>query len=201
MPRTTPAKPPGRCRISNPLLRGVLSDVLDVCALFNTKNIPPGAVETELYMDLQFSVQYRLGHFYSLGDPWTGSDVDLVYHLGLTIFMMTTYMQLSRHRMLDFDLLRERFRQALASLGNYDEEHADGRLLWLMAVGGIWFFGDVVEREILEGLRRESSRTRISSWDEARCVLREFPWIDSLHDQPGSSLWRRAMADARLLPA
>lgn len=66
--------------------------------------------------------------------------------------------------------------------------------LWLEILAGLTVLGAPEEVKLAE--RRVQKRAKglgLTSWAQTRLVLKEFVWIDALHDGPGSKFWDNAM--------
>lgn len=134
------------------------------------------------------SVCYRLLKFRSLDESRKLCDLQTIYHVGLLLFMMTTFLQFNRHRIMNHKLLSLCLRDALDTETHGEE---DGLILWFMVVGGIWVSNDVEGNWLYQRIWETSVRRRIDTWDEVRHIVCMFPWIHALHDQPGYELWSK----------
>ena len=168
-------------------LHQVLLDVMSVCSLFN-KNLHDRTLNLQTFQEITISLCYRLLRFRSLNDIRQQSDIEAAYHVGLIIFMMTTFLQYDRRRIVDFKLIPLCLRDILDSrLDEYDNEF----VLWLMMVGGIWISVDVDGEMLAPRTRITAQRLGIDTWDGARSSVSKLPWINALHDQPGRRVWDR----------
>ncbi|CAH0058085.1 unnamed protein product [Clonostachys solani] len=171
---------------SNPLLKEVLLDVLDLSALINA-NKSKLVVDLINFQEILMSVFYRLLRMHPLqGVPLT-NDADAMYHLGLTIFMLTMFITIEKQRILECSPVSD----AVGELLSRDLSKSSGELiLWFVLVSGIWT--STVEGDwIIPKLQVIKQRLRLNDWEEAQCRIESFPWIGVLHDQPGRALWDR----------
>lgn len=171
----------------DPYLHDILSDVMGICSLLNY-NACNCVLDHLIFEEIIASIFYRLLRFRSLNDSRLYSDIQTVYHVGLIIFMMTTFLQFNNQRIIDHSLLSQCLRDVLDS---ELYEHDEDAILWLMIVGGIWVSGSVDGDWITPRIRNLAQRRSVSTWDEALMYVCEFPWIYSLHNPPAHELWSR----------
>lgn len=170
----------------DPYLRDILFDIMSISSLFS--NLDDKTVNYMTFLEILTSLCYRLLRFRSLGDASTRCDVQAGYHIGLTIFMMTLFLQNDRRRMIKYCLIPVCLRNVLQSeVAEQEDEDA----LWLMIIGGIWISGEPESDWLAPRIRSMAQRLGLDSWDKARDCLCKYPWIGSQHDQPGRELWNR----------
>ncbi|KAH7142113.1 hypothetical protein EDB81DRAFT_691592 [Dactylonectria macrodidyma] len=170
-----------------PYLHEILLDVISTSSLFNNK-LHMHSVGLVAFQEMLVSICYRLLRLHPLDEPRQASDIQTVYHIGLTIFMMTLFLQYNRHQIMDHKLVSFCFKDVLVR-GSF--EHESELMLWFMFIGGIWVSGDVDTYWVVPRIRATLQQLGIKTWDEAQSSLRKFPWINVLHDQPGRELWDR----------
>ncbi|KAK7751743.1 hypothetical protein SLS62_006228 [Diatrype stigma] len=170
----------------DPYLREILLDTLDISYLINNR-LRSGAFDLVTFQEMQVSIGYRLFQFSSLGSPRHECAVQAAYHVGLTIFLMTMFLQFDHRRMMDYDLISLRLKDVLG--GGLDRQDESGLLLWLTLIGGIWVSRDAHREWLGPKLRREAQRLGLESWDKALDVISKFPWVHTLHDEPGHTVW------------
>lgn len=174
----------------NPRFREVMQDIVGSCTLFNNheKSTTLGAVA---FLELLISICYRLLRFRLLPtNPEQFVDYQIALHLGAIIVMMTVFLQLGHRRMIDYSLIS----QCLYGVLDDDLLEEDpGLYLWLAVVGGIWISGDGESDWINARLQKASKQAGLRSWSDLRNYIRIFPWINTIHDRPGSELWQTAM--------
>lgn len=166
-------------------LQDIFSDVMGFCALLNTQTRTL-VLDFLGFEEVLMSICYRLLNFRSLNESRKSSDLQTIYHVGLIVFMMTTFLQFNRHRIMNHRLLSLCIRDVLDT-----EVHGgdDDLNFWFMIIGGIWISDSIEDDWLHQRIRRMAVRRRIDRWDEARHVLCMFPWVNTLHDQPGYKLW------------
>lgn len=178
--------PPARYNLSI-CLQDIFSDVMSFCSLLNT-GTSTLVLDFLSFEEVLMSVFYRLLNFRSLNESRKCSDLQAIYHVGLIVFMMTTFLQFNRHKIMNHRLLSLCIRDVLDS-----EIHGgdDDLTFWFMIVGGIWASDDIKGDWLHQRIRGMAVRRRIDSWNEARQILCMFPWANALHDKPGYKLWNK----------
>ncbi|KAH8703375.1 hypothetical protein BGW36DRAFT_369254 [Talaromyces proteolyticus] len=176
---------PARYNQLYPSLQGIFSDVISFCRLLNAKthNL---VIDFLTFEEVLVSICYRLLNFRSLNESRKYSDVQNIYHVGLIVFMMTTFLQFNRHRIMNHRLLSLCLRDVMDTELHRDE---DDLTLWFMIIGGIWISDGAEGGWINQRIQKMAVRRRINTWDEARRSVCMFPWVHALHDQPGCKLW------------
>lgn len=98
------------------------------------------------------------------------------------------FLQYDRRRILNYSLIPVCLKEAVQ-----DElhEHEDYFSLWLMIIGGIWISDETENAWLASRLRLMAKRLGLDSWEMVRDSVRQYPWINGLHDQPGHDLWTR----------
>ena len=166
-------------------LHKILLDVYSVSSLFNHR-AQDQSMNLVTYQEMVLSIIYRLIEFQPLGAPQRRPDLHAAYHTGLTIFMMTIFLQYQRRRVVDYRLTFQCLREVIET--SVLRDHSE-LALWAMVIGGIWVW-DAPGREWLSlklmGVVRE---LELQSWREARGVLRKFPWVNCIHDESGEQVW------------
>jgi hypothetical protein len=174
----------------DPYLRDILVDIISLCSLFND-NLPKTTLDVNLFLENQTSICYRLLQFHPLASHWPEpcDAIQVAYHTGLTVFMMTMFLQHDRRRVLDYTLISRCVWQVLDS--GKIEEIGEEFALWFMIMGGIWISVGVEVEALLSRIRSTAEALGIARWEDARLCVAKFPWIHALHDQPGHHLWNR----------
>lgn len=170
----------------NPYLHEILLDVTNVSMLFN--KIPPKTRLNYLtFAELVHSICYRLSRFQPLHEPSSLSDLEEVYHIGLTMFMITLFMQFDHsQRILKCDAVFLRLRSVLyRDLTMLD----DGLVLWILFMGGIWIPDGPDDSWLHWKIKKMTQSMCINSWAEIYSTISTFPWIKNLHNEPGMALW------------
>jgi hypothetical protein len=170
----------------DPRLYDVFLDVMSICSVFNQSGSE--SVDYIIFLEALISLCYRLLKFRSMSDASMLCDEQSAYHIGLTIFMMTTFLQYDRRRLINYSLVPV----CLEKVVQYESRmHGDDFYLWLLTIGGIWISDEPNNMWLAPRLRTMAQRLGLDSWEEAQVLIRQFPWITGLHDQPGRELWNR----------
>lgn len=193
-PGGDPTAPPIPHEGLDPRLHGVLVDALYISSIFNGHS-RHHRVSLIVYQEMVLSMFYRLLHFRPLEGPRQGSDLDAAYHTGLVVFTMTIFLQCQRQRCIDsrlsFQCLRDTLETAII-------ERERELALWVVVVGGVWMWNHPGGEWLAPKLSMASEALGIETWDDACTVLKKFPWLDCIHDEPGRQVWERALEDSRL---
>ncbi|RYO75252.1 hypothetical protein DL764_010538 [Monosporascus ibericus] len=171
-----------------PYLQDILLDVMSISSLFNS-DLSYRTLDFLTFQEMNYSICFRLLRFRPLGHAGQGSGIQAAYHTGLTIFVITLFLQHTHHRRIqDYELVSMRLREVFDSgLDDLD----DGLVLWLMILGSIWTTGDVDGDWLLPKISSEAQRLGLKTWDDARDIICKFPWINALHERPGRAVWRQ----------
>jgi hypothetical protein len=165
-------------------LNDVLLDIMSIASLYN--RMRDGlTLDMITFQEMVVSICSRLIQFRPLEKPQPTSRIDASYHLGLTIFMMTAFMQYDDRRVLECRIVSSRLEQVLDA---WPEEN-DNLTLWLMFIGGIWVVTEKDGHWLIPRLRRLAENMGIKSFSDICRSIGGFPWIDELHNAAGRGLW------------
>jgi hypothetical protein len=171
----------------DPTLYEILVDVRCLTSLLNT--ISPGLIlDTNSFLEIIISICSRLIRYHPLQDYKQISSQDAVYHTGLTIFMMTSFLQLDGRQILRYDLVTKRLKEVLSEAS---DEVEDSLALWFMIIGGIWLSGGSDGEWLAPRIRDLAEKMGFDAWSDVLKIVRQYPWIGILHDEPGSQLWSK----------
>lgn len=172
----------------DPYLYDILLDITCLTSLLN--NFPIGrTIDPQTFQEIVISIGSRLLRFHSLQDSKQIPTIDTVYHIGLTILVMTTFLQYEGTRVMDYENIFARFREVL----DYPTDGIDHDLfIWLMFIGGTWVSGGIYTSWLTAKIRSLALHLHINSWDEIRGHITRFPWINAVHEHMGRSLWDSA---------
>lgn len=170
----------------DPYLHDIFLDVMSMCSLFN--QLGSKTVDYMIFLEALISLCYRLLKFRSMSNASTLCDGQSAYHIGLTIFMMTMFLQYDRRRLINYSLVPVCLENVVQ---DESREHGEDFSLWLLTIGGIWISDEPNNRWLAPRLRMMAQRLGLDSWEEAQDSIRQYPWITGLHDQPGRELWNR----------
>jgi hypothetical protein len=176
-------------RVQHPTLDPALLDVLlDVTCTSTLFSDIPSARKVDLYLfqELLVSICYRL-----LAIPHSHSPprIEDAYHVGLTIFMMSLFLQIGSQRVMNYNNVTKRLKNILE--GDILESE-DGLKFWLLMLGGVWVTDDDNVEWLIPMMFTQRRKMQLCNWSEAKEVLERWMWIGVLHDGPGRMVWERA---------
>lgn len=175
-----------RYRELDPDLREVLQDIMGSCSLFN-KNPKKTSLGMVAFLELVISICYRLLRFRLLPSSGKPVDTQAALHLGSIIVMMTVFIQLGKRRMIDYSLISRCLGDVLCD----ELLEADVELyLWLAVIGSIWISDDDQGGWIRMKVQEASRHAGLTSWNEVRECIQLYPWINSIHNEAGSAVWK-----------
>ncbi|KAL1861333.1 hypothetical protein VTK73DRAFT_7148 [Phialemonium thermophilum] len=175
-------------------LYALLVDVVDVCKVFNAI-LPGRTMETTTFQEMLISILSRLNRFCPL-HTWQGSadgtNTEATYHIGLTIFAMSLFLQYDSRRAVRYETVFVRLRNVVC----HRKEGVDDDLrLWAVVMGGIWAAHDENWTWLVSEIVAVCARLKLSSWEEMRGVVQRYPWITVFHDPLGQAVWNRVSRD------
>lgn len=184
------SKPSTFNRYLGPYLHRILIDAIWFANLLNATPTN-GGIDLYTFSDILHSMCYRLIRYHLMGDPKPLGGVEDVYHIGLTLFAMSLFMQFGHKRILRCDLVFTRFQNILdRELGGID----DDVLLWLALMGGMWADKRPDQMRNHSIIRRLASGLGVNTWSEALASISHFPWIKAVHEKPGFCIWNSAIS-------
>jgi hypothetical protein len=145
------------------------------------------------YTETIVSLLYRLIEVAPLRQPrpLLGGLYDDVTHLAMLAFM-TTLLPDYAHNDSSYLLLSDRLESAIQDLHVTPAETQEcvfSLLLWTLFIGGV----SVLKRKDHQWLILDTcERLGLHDWPAVLRQLCDFPWIHTLHDVPGRSLWEDA---------
>lgn len=148
-------------------------------------------LDASQFEEALISLAYRLLYLHPIGCEATGSITETAYHLGAVAVLWTVLFESGRLHRSPYTLLAERLEDAVDALLAAGTEENE-LLLWLLFISGIsvlrptdtgWLHGRIKCCIAVLGL---------GDWQCVREVLKMFPWINLIHDQPGERLFLAA---------
>ncbi|KAK9802174.1 hypothetical protein AB5N19_07982 [Seiridium cardinale] len=169
----------------------ILLDVVSFVAPLNEfPDLPVYDMHT--FQEVMNSICCRLLLFQPLKGPWLCSHQAATYHIGLTIFMMTLFLQHDGRRIWHYPIVSHRFRDVVSYKipGSDGNDYAyDSLNLWAMLIGGIWVLPDDDGYWLQPKLQALSRRLEIKDFDGVLDRINNLPWINALHDGPARAIW------------
>lgn len=179
----------------DPILQRILQDANEVTRLLN-KDASGLGMEPVAIQEFIVSVGYRLVRVHTLNGPPLENKLAGAYHIGLIAFITTLFLQSGGRHFLRYKLVARCLESVIERRLSLDEEDQD-IMLWLLFIGGI---SVLTEEEndswLLLRITSVVQMADVKSWTQLQQRLAQFPWISSIHDEPGAALWRTAMARA-----
>lgn len=180
-----------------PYLRQIYLDVKHVTSILE-KDAVDRILDLETFQEMLYSICYRLIRYQTLCSPSkTLPVIDAVCHIGLTIYMMTLFLQIDHRRIMPYELITVQLRTTLDR--NLDELD-NNLILWLLFIGGIWIDISSNGSWLFPKIMTMTGRLGIVTWLEIHEVIDKFPWINALHSEAGRALWNMACRSSYELP-
>lgn len=182
----------------DPSLSDILIDITSVCKLLN-HDLHGRTLDLITFQNIQMSICYRLLQFRPLNEYTAMAasgppNAEEIYSIGLTVFMMTIFLQYNNRRIVDFKRAFECLK-TVASVEFSDGESDLG--LWLLLIGGIWLTGEQRVDWLAPAIHRVAQRLGLADWDAVFQCVAKFPWIHVLHDEPGRAVWSQISPESR----
>ena len=172
----------------SPTLLEIFLDAQSASKLLNNRQYTQ-QIDLYLYQELIVSIFYRLLAIPFHQDTTLPPTIEDAYHVGLSLFMMSLFLQHGRNRILQFRNVTARLRMVLNSHSLDREPHLR---FWLLMMDGVWV-GDDDDTEWLPPMvRAQARKLGLHNWKAARKSIAEYPWIGELHDRSGRTLWQKA---------
>lgn len=178
----------GRRSKLSPALLKVFLDVQSASRLFNNKQFTR-KIDLFLYQDMIVSVFYRLLAISFHQDDSLPPTIDDAYHVGLSLFMMSLFLQHGRNRILQFHNITTRLRTVLNSHILEQEPQLE---FWLLMMDGVWVGDDEGTDWLPPMVKDQARKLGLRTWTAVRKAVAEYPWIGELHDSPGKITWEKA---------
>ncbi|PYH44036.1 uncharacterized protein BP01DRAFT_299537 [Aspergillus saccharolyticus JOP 1030-1] len=179
---------PDRQRL-DPGLTTLFRYATDIARIYN--DIGAG-VEPKLTYPAHFDILLPFGYRLLRFSPWQAarppSLLDDLVQIGLLVFLGAFLRRLDRG--ITDNVLLARLLRSVADSAEVDRVTQEA-LLWALFVGTASIFQkDAPEWLILRAgvLMQELT---LATWEDTLCLLRQFPWVNALHDAPAQHLWKR----------
>lgn len=165
-------------------LRHVLADAREFCTIANLAHVTGRKMKPHLFQEIMVSLQYRLLHLdYSASGC---SAMDEAIRLAILCFTTTVFLQVAGIGTRYYRLAAQ-FRKALLSLEIPTTQSSWHLRLWMLVAAAIstplksckW-----LQVALIEGL----NQGQICNWTEMKLVLKNFLWIDAIHDAAGQKV-------------
>lgn len=140
---------------------------------------------------------YHLVEAAQLGQPRSSipeEQCEVVANLGMLAFMTTLLPEYGRAPdRSNYPLLCRRLKSSIQDL-HFTSTLEENReswllLLWALFMGGMTAIKGNELLELSPLILEASSQLQLHSWPAVQDQLRRFPWIGTMHDRPGLTLW------------
>jgi hypothetical protein len=149
------------------------------------------------FQEMLISVLYRLLNLPTLSKLALETEVNqqYIHSLGSLAFTSTLLFTYLPAKKMAFRLLTRRLRSALVHMSPASVRIP--ALLWALFMVGISTLHDTHVTWLLPWIKLTTSSLGIENWPDAEAHLRQYPWIDSFHAEPGQKLWIMMSAGQR----
>jgi len=114
------------------------------------------------------------------------SNLNLAYHAGLTIFMMSLFLQYECRRIMGYDSIFGRLAAVVDRVGDKVDRDL---LLWILLVSGVWSRDLQPNDWITVRTKGVIQEVGFSTYDEAREYIKKFPWTKAKHTESCRKFW------------
>lgn len=168
------------------------------CKLLN-ENPARFGLKPACFQDILIIFAYRLLQFSSLEVESTGEGFDHAVHVTLLCFVTTLMFEKGRMHLRGYELLNSTLRNAVSELMVSMTLQQQPTLLWILFTGGISVYNTADGSWLHPYIRSCLSSLDITTWDEARAVFTNLPWVGVAHDAAGRNLWQKINAEDNLV--
>ncbi|KAK6519943.1 hypothetical protein TWF506_000237 [Arthrobotrys conoides] len=168
-------------------VRSVFRDILCASKFINSLKVTNQKLPPLVFQEILISTGYRLMYMCPLDGVRPLPAADDVCHLAL-LALVTTILIRKGYNKLSYPFLARLLHDSISKITE-DPSVCNGFLLWLLFMAGISIFDvkDDVWLQLL--LKNHISHMELESWQSVKIILREYPWIDYFHDEPGLEIW------------
>lgn len=158
------------------------------------------------FMEIMIWLLYHLVEAAQLGQPRSsipGGQYERVANLGMLAFMTTLLPEYGRAPdRSNYPLLCCRLKSSIQDLHLTStlEENRESwlLLLWALFMGSITAIKGNELLELSPVILEACSRLQLRSWPAVQDQLCRFPWIGTLHNRPGLTLWEISQQHRRI---
>ncbi|OAA59641.1 hypothetical protein SPI_05839 [Niveomyces insectorum RCEF 264] len=177
-----------------PELAEILHDAAHVAGFLNTAPGVGHRLSTDMYQEMVISLASRLLRLDTRCDPddddddddddallasagSSVSDTDATCHIGLTLFAMTLFLQLDRHRLLSYPRIVRRLRRG----DNEDDDENSNSNGSKKRRDEAWLTTEIRNTTQQLGMADD--------WIQVHNAIRVLPWVDALHKDLAGYVW------------
>jgi Fungal specific transcription factor domain len=173
------------------------ADLRKFCNSANIAFLTGSKIDGEIFQEILISVQYRLMTLKFSDDDDDDNDkegkLNEALRLALLTFSNTVFLQL-RGMKVRFSILSLQLKDALRSQVAWaDLRRLKTVSLWILFIAAIAAVNDEDDVWLMPLINELLSETgSFISWHMVRSILKDFIWIDQLHDEDGKAVYSRA---------
>ncbi|KAF3766448.1 hypothetical protein M406DRAFT_224174, partial [Cryphonectria parasitica EP155] len=150
------------------------------CALLNYATESRRKIPQETLLNTMASVMYRLLYL-----SFPTNSLDEIVRLGLMGFCTNIFLQWSKVN-LPYPHLSRTFKGCLSNLSIPIAPHT---MLWVLVSGGISLCTQDDDEWLVPWIQTTANICSARTWSQCRDILKNFLWIDFVHDELGQKLF------------
>ncbi|KAK3372243.1 hypothetical protein B0H63DRAFT_563697 [Podospora didyma] len=171
----------------DPRLCEIWCDLRMFCGCANWGYYTPEKVEPDWFQEILYSVEYRLMHpSFPPTEPFNET-----MRLGLLAVSTTVFLQTATIK-VRFEALTTGLRDSLLRM-DWSGHGQKALRPWLLFAAGFAAASDVDDYWLMPLLRDALQQAGLDSWEAARAFLKNFIWVDIVHDVEGMMIWEKAV--------
>jgi hypothetical protein len=172
-------------------LAAIWQGINHFCCLINAVAEKRIKLGNQILLNAMISVIYPL-----LQMNFPADSVDEAFRLGLLAFSSHIFLDRKGVRLPHYFISRN-YRACFDTLDKLEGDLSQVSL-WFLMIGAISIFKQNTNKHtwLRYYLRKNASRSKITSWNQLREMLKAFPWIDVLHDGAGKEFFETISKEA-----
>lgn len=168
-------------------LDDIRKDLLYFCGLVDTRaSARPCPLNLHGLFEMHISIWSRLLDYRTLNKSLEAAVTEItIQHLGLALFVMTTFLGNDQKQIVDYRLLRECIIHAVDELCEYSYGIMnDALLIWFLLLAFTWSPSISSYGKFGITVRRTISCLGIETWEDVRTATPALPWLENVHQHP-----------------
>lgn len=161
------------------------------CSTINSATVHNRQLPKETLLNAMASVMYRLVRM----NTFDSTSLDEAVRLGLLVFSSHIFLNWQDVRP-KHTYLPDTYRSCLLNL-KQPSRLPPQTLVWLLMVGSLSVFAPADDAWLVPWLRGNIDLCEAQDWNGMHEQLKQFPWIDTLHDKPGRAIFDAAVLSQR----
>ncbi|KAH8674146.1 hypothetical protein BX600DRAFT_509338 [Xylariales sp. PMI_506] len=171
----------------------MLLDMTNMATMLSGKRSKGPVMVGYVFHNLLIHMGYRLVSINPLGGPLLNDPFENLLHLGLITFLASFLVGLNReipYFAILADLIRFSAMKYVAC-----EQREEEMLLWILFMGRATnTLKEADETWVLPKARSLMPALDLHTWDDAARSLSRLPWVASLHEKAGRTMWARIIS-------